>query len=62
MLSVKLRLTEFQNSFHDFQIELLEGHLYNNYSLTSDLLFDFDTFLYRHSNFDRFCNCRNYDF
>ena len=28
MLSVKLRMTGFQNSFHDFQIELLEGHLY----------------------------------
>ena len=32
-------LQEFQNSFHDLQIELLECHLYNNYSLTSDLLF-----------------------
>ena len=44
----KLRLTGFQNSFHDLQIELLEVHLYNNYSLTSDLLFYFYTFLYRH--------------
>ena len=44
MLSVKLRLTGFQNSFHDFQIELLEGHLYNNYSLTSDLLFYFQIY------------------
>ena len=37
MLSVKLRLTGFQNSFHDFQIELLEGHYYNNYSLNNYL-------------------------
>ena len=62
MLSVNLRLTEFQNSFHDFQIELLEGNLYNNYSLTSDLLFYFYTFLYRHWNFDKCCNRRDYDF
>ena len=48
MLNVKLRLTGFQNSFHDLQIELLEGHLYNNYSLTSDFLVYFYTFLYRH--------------
>ena len=39
MLNVKFRLTIFQNSFHDLQIELIEGHLYDNYSLTSDLLF-----------------------
>ena len=39
MLSVNLRLTAFQNSFHVFEIELLKGHLYNNYSLISDLLF-----------------------
>ena len=39
MLNVELRLTGFQNSFHDLQIELLEGHFYNNYSLTSELLF-----------------------
>ena len=39
MLSVSLRLTGSQNSFNVFQIELLGGHLYNNYSLTSDLLF-----------------------
>ena len=44
MLNVKLRLTGFQNSFHDLQIELLEGHLYHNYSLTSDLLVYFYTF------------------
>ena len=44
---------EFQSSFHEFQIELLERHLYNNYSPTSDLLFYFYTFLYRHQNFDR---------
>ena len=39
MLTVSLRLTGSQNSFKVFQIELLGGHLYNNYSLTSDLLF-----------------------
>ena len=33
------RLTGVPNSFHDFQIELLEGNLYINYFLTSDLLF-----------------------
>ena len=30
----KLRLTEFQISFPDFQIELCEGHLYNDYFLS----------------------------
>ena len=45
----KLRLTGFQSSFPDFQIVLLEGHLYNNYFLTSDRLFIlFLHALYRH--------------
>ena len=44
MLNVKLPLTGFQNSFHDLQIELLEDHLYKNYSLNRDLLVYFYTF------------------
>ena len=44
MRSPKLRLTGVLNLFHDFQIEILEGNLYNNYFLTSDHLFIF--FLY----------------
>ena len=41
MRSPKLPLTGVPNSFHDFQIELHEGNLYNNYFLTSDNLFIF---------------------
>ena len=32
-------LIGIQNTFPDFLIDLLEGHLYNDYFLTSDLLF-----------------------
>ena len=31
--------SRFKISFPDFQIELLEGHLYNDYFLTSDYLY-----------------------
>ena len=58
MRSPKLRLTGVPNSFHDFQIELLEGNLYNNYFLTSDHLFIFFSIRFDIDilNFDRFCH------